>query len=447
MTLEKRIDEARKRLRDWWQDPIALGRPVVLCSCTIGNQIPRKHWEYFKYARMIIEQLGNDDLKPALSRALDAPYNDIPTLPKAPTGERVDFHAPENARIIDQVSSQIEASITSQPYADAIPIVRSQAGPGFPACCLGEYSCFPTTGPDTIWYETVRRWPELESFELDKTSPWWQFMFEITRRQLELAPSWIAVGFPSMQGTTDILQSLRGTKNLLRDMIKEKTRVKKALDLINATFQEVVDEFWTLIRSRRGGTGSFIGVWAPGKAPSVQCDALAYIGPKQFMEFALPYITADLSNTDFGTYHLDGPGALKFLHDILKIPGLDLIQWVEGHGNPDGVSLKWYPLVKKVLEAGKRILLYTRVDRVPHFMKRLENDGVDPRGVLFSIGNVSYFEVSEFLPWLEANADSWERGHWYDEEFWNDYREIQREDPKRYEDLSSGAVDLQLDYR
>ncbi|MBD3186598.1 hypothetical protein GF325_07220 [Candidatus Bathyarchaeota archaeon] len=446
MGIATSLREARNRLRDWWSDPSALGRPVVLCNCVKGGNSRGKHWEYFTYPNMIIKMLGNDKLKPQLRAAQDAPYHDIPELPKAPTGIKLDFDEPANAALLAKVKHQVDASNASSPHADAIPILRSQAGPGFPACCLGECSCIPTTGPGTIWYETVRPWKELEYIELDRTSPWWQFMVAITRKQLENSPKHLAVGFPSMQGTTDILQTLRGTQNLLRDMIKAKDRVTRALDKISVAFQETVSRFWDLIRAKREGSGSFIGIWAPGNAPSIQCDALAYLGPRQFKQFALPYIIRDLENADFGTYHLDGPGAIKFLHGLLEIPNLDLIQWVEGYGNPDGVALRWYPLVRKVLEAGKRIILYTSIDRIPHFMRRLNQDGVDPRGVVFNIGNIVDFEIDEFLPWLEANPETWKAGKWYDDDYWQEYAEILENEPERYRDLDACSIDIDLQY-
>lgn len=435
MTIERQIDDAKRRLRDWWNDPAALGRPVVLCNYPKFHARPRKQWGYFTYAELLIKLLGNDALKPQLRAAQDAPYNAIPPLPRAPTGVAVDFHDPANAAILARVRDQIDATLTADPWGDEIPILRSQAGPGFPACCMGEYSCLPTTGPATIWYETVRRWPELEHLELDTTSPWWQFTIEITRRHLDDAPGWVGVGFPSMQGPTDILQTLRGTQHLVRDMLKEGERVKKTLDRIDEIYRDAVDHFWDEIRRKRDGTGSFIGIWAPGKAPSVQCDALAYLGPRQFERFALPYIRADLEAAEFGTYHLDGPGALKFVDDLLRLPSLHLIQWVEGAGNPDGVAMAWYPLVKKVLAAGKRVLLYTRADRIPHFIRRLQRDGVDPRRVVFSIGNVQRYEIEQFLPWLEAEPDRLAGRDWYPDGFWTEYEELLRDDPKRYADL------------
>lgn len=443
--MEKQINETKRRLKDWWEDAKTLGRPLVLCHKSPVGHIG-KHWGYFTYAQMLVELLGNDKLKSQIRVAQDATYREIPSLPKAPTGFKINFEDPAHAAIIAQVKNQIEAEITSSPYGDMIPIIRSQAGPGFPGCCMGEYSCIPTNGPNTIWYETPRRWEELDHLELDYSSPWWQFMVEITRKQLDEGPNWLAVGFPSMSGTTDILQSLRGTQKMLRDMLTEKDRVKRVLDQINNIYQETVDQFWKIIKQKRDGTGSFIGIWAPGNAPSIQCDALAYLGPKQFKEFAFPYIKKDLEQSDYGTYHLDGPGAIKYLHDLLEIPQLDLIQWVEGAGNPDGVALKWYPLVKKVLEKGKRILLYTRIDRIPYFMRRLKEDGVDPRGIVFSIGTVRDFEVKEFLPWLEEESFDQRNLSYYSEEFWSDYDAMLQDDKKTYEDLYTNGIDLQLHY-
>ncbi len=446
MKREKQIAETKSRLRDWWNDRTALGRPLVLCNRMIEGYAASS-FDYFTYPRMMISMLGNDGLKPQLRAAQDAPYKAIPPLPKAPVGIKVDFKSPEIAPIMAQVANQVKMFAESAPYADSIPIIRSQAGAGFPGCCLGEYACLPTTGPGTIWYETVRRWEELETFSLDRSSPWWQIVLEITKRQLELAPEWVAVGFPSMAGTTDILQSLRGTQKLLRDMFVEKKRVKSALDQLNDIYNEVVKEFWSEIRKSREGSGSHIGIWGPGNTAGVQCDALAYLGPRQFNEFALPYIKRDLDLTDRGTYHLDGPGALKFVDDLLGIESLDLIQWVHGAGEPDGVSLKWHPLVKKVLQAGKRIMLFTDIDRVPQFMRRLKAERIDPCGVVFNIGNVHAFEIEEFLPWLEVESSKFQSQEWYGEEFWEDYEAMMREEEERYQDLFTEAEELQLDYK
>ncbi len=444
--IEKQIRETKNRLRNWWQDPKALGRPIVLCN-RMAHGLTRPSWEYFRYARMIIELLGNESLKPKIKQAMSAPYKNIPELPKAPTGWKLELSSPDHANIINQVKDQIASISASIPYGDSVPILRSQAGAGFPGCCMGEYSCIPITGPKTIWYETPRRWEEIQNIELDTSSPWWQFTMGVTKKHLERAPEWVSVGFPSMSGPTDILQMLRGGQNLLRDMIKEKEKVKNALDQLSDVFNDAVNKFWAEISKTREGSGSFIGIWAPGNAPSVQCDALSLIGPRQFKKFALPYIKKDLENADYGTYHLDGPLALKFVNDLLEIPELDLIQWVEGYGNPDGASFKWYPLVKKVLRSGKRIILYTGVDRIPPVMKRLKSDGIHPSGIAFSIGNIRDFEIKEFIPWIEDDSGEYKYEETYDQDFWDNYQELIKSDKRRYDDLYQCDEEIELDYK
>ena len=81
--MEKQINEAKNRLKAWWQDPIDIQRPLVHCSYAKPGNPPGKSWSYFRYARMIIKLLGNDDLKLQLRKAQDAPYKNIPPLPKA----------------------------------------------------------------------------------------------------------------------------------------------------------------------------------------------------------------------------------------------------------------------------------------------------------------------------------------------------------------------------
>lgn len=76
------------------------------------------------------------------------------------------------------------------------------------------------------------------------------------------------------------------------------------------------------------------------------------ISNPMFREFVLPTLEKDAAKIPNVMYHLDGPGELKHLDDILAIPDLKAVQWAPGESNP---PVSEYPEVfEKIVSAGKR---------------------------------------------------------------------------------------------
>ena len=80
------------------------------------------------------------------------------------------------------------------------------------------------------------------------------------------------------------------------------------------------------------------------------------ISKEMFDEFFLEGIAGECRHYGRSIYHLDGPGALRHLDSILSIPELDAVQWVPGAGRDQCKS--WMDLYKKILAAGKSIVVY-----------------------------------------------------------------------------------------
>jgi hypothetical protein len=82
------------------------------------------------------------------------------------------------------------------------------------------------------------------------------------------------------------------------------------------------------------------------------------ISPEMFEEFALPRLQKQCQRLDYTVYHLDGPGAIRHLDALLRIPELDAIQWEPGAGQPHVADPVWWESVwKKVYAAGKSAFL------------------------------------------------------------------------------------------
>jgi hypothetical protein len=71
----------------------------------------------------------------------------------------------------------------------------------------------------------------------------------------------------------------------------------------------------------------------------------------------------------YGTYHLDGPGAIKHLDFLLSIPELRLIQWVPGAGAAP--FREWIPLLKRIVGAGKRTIVYCAPNEMEAYVSEL----------------------------------------------------------------------------
>ena len=110
--------------------------------------------------------------------------------------------------------------------ADAVPSWFVNLGPGCVASYLGPE---PDYTSDSLWFRELERnsLPEiLEQIQFDPANPFWRLTERLTRRSLETAAGDYLVSLTDLGGDLDILDSLRGTNNLLADLIEEPALVE-----------------------------------------------------------------------------------------------------------------------------------------------------------------------------------------------------------------------------
>ncbi|MDD3176021.1 MAG: trimethylamine corrinoid protein 2, partial [Candidatus Nanoarchaeia archaeon] len=101
---------------------------------------------------------------------------------------------------------------------------------------------------------------------------------------------------------------------------------------------------------------------------------------------------------DHCVFHLDGPGALRHLDDILAIKDIDVLQWVPGAGQPP--VYEWLDVLKKAQKAGKGLQIYgVNLD----IIKRISRE-LSPEGIVYCLDAKSRKEVEETTDWLEKNT-------------------------------------------
>lgn len=236
--------------------------------------------------------------------------------------------------------------------AEAFPAMQTQLGPGSLALHLGSQGIYR---PTTIWYEPciddLTAGPDLAYLP---DEPTWQWTVEYTRRCAEAGQGRYIVALPDIIENLDIIASLRGSLELLVEMVDAPAAVHRYQEQVLELYFRYYDELATLARIYQTGSlfVSFPG-WSPGRVCKLQCDMSAMISPGMFREFVLPYLRAQCRRLDHCFYHLDGRDAICHLPALLEIDELHGIQWTPGAGTDPVHSERWWPLYHQIQEAGK----------------------------------------------------------------------------------------------
>jgi hypothetical protein len=199
---------------------------------------------------------------------------------------------------------------------------------------------------------------------------------------------------PDLIENLDVLSSLRGAQTLMEDMIERPAWVKQHIAEINACYFQVYEALRARIGLADGSTCFWaFHLWGPGRTAKVQCDALAMISPAMFDEFVRPALAEQCEWLDGAMFHLDGTQAIPHLTSLLAIPGLDAIEYTPQAGVESGGHERWWPLYRRILEAGKSVQI---VAVKPHEVAPLL-DAIGARGVYLHVDGITDAETLRAL--------------------------------------------------
>jgi hypothetical protein len=265
--------------------------------------------------------------------------------------------------------------------AESAPAVRC----GF-ASTLG-LPCVQAGGSIQYAPDTFNAWLEQEENlyarplpEPGEPCPELAFVLGMIRRFHETFGYDVILGANPMLDPLTTLSMMRGTEKLCMDMIDQPDTVKRWAGRLGEFHRQAVSSY----RSVRAACGrredvNWCGAWAPGDMDAIQCDVSVMLSPEMFREFALPEVEYEASFYDYTIWHLDGTGEFKHLDDILAIPNLHAIQYVdEMRRDPIEFAEVW----EKILRRGKSIIFNCDYHYAPALTKRLGS-----RGLAFGAGN------------------------------------------------------------
>lgn len=254
--------------------------------------------------------------------------------------------------------SEFEYEFSRTHYAgDAFPCFTTSLGPGTLATYLGSE---PEFTERTVWYhKCVQDIPGSQPPVYEEGNPYWQATLQLCRTGVRKLTGQALVGYPDLIENLDTLASLFGTEELLvalKDYPEEVHRFQKALVPLYLKYHQ---HLYEIIKDEHGGSCfSHFAVYGQGKVAKLQCDFSAMISPKMFEEFVAPYLAQQCRGLEHTVYHWDGPCALQHEKALLAIKELQAIQWTPGAGNPEIGDRVWWPMYKRVRQAGKSLLLF-----------------------------------------------------------------------------------------
>ncbi len=298
---------------------------------------------------------------------------------------------------LDLVEARTEAGVF---LAESFPKYEPSVGPELCATVFGAQLEF---GESTSWSipicDSCREIPRIRP-NLDNA--YWNTIRAMTDASLQRGNGKWITAMADLHTNGDILAALRDPQSLCLDLADDMDGVRAACDYVTESAYELMfDDLWRRIES----AGQPCTTWAPflhaGRAYVTNCDFICMISPEMFRRTILPGIVAEMRFLERNFFHLDGPGALRHLDDLLAQPELDGLQWIYGAGH--GPAANWIDVYRRTQAAGKCLQLV--VDNLDD--ARAVAEHLRPEGVWFCPGGAyNRDEAEAFVAW----AGRWAAG-------------------------------------
>lgn len=264
---------------------------------------------------------------------------------------------------------------------EAFPNFQINLGPGVVAAFMGAPYALKE---DTVWFgvePVLNNWSSLPGLRFREDSEMWQAVVALARYYTERARGDFKVCNTDLGGTLDIAASLRGTEQLLIDLLDNRDEVLELCRIIDDIWLSCYDKVQRIINDHQEGSTDWYPTWCREKRSyAIQCDFSAMISPAAFVDFAMPSLIRQAKSLDRAIYHLDGPGQLPHLEHLLEIDAIDGIQWVPGQGQPGGCDERWFPYYRRIQEKGRKLIIM----QVEPAKIGILLDAISPRGVLLA---------------------------------------------------------------
>ncbi|MFX0156153.1 MAG: hypothetical protein ACFE9Q_16655 [Candidatus Hodarchaeota archaeon] len=280
---------------------------------------------------------------------------------------------------------------------EAIPRFFPNYGPGIMASVFG---IIPKFQSNTVWFHKDTSSKEiialLENVKVNKDNPWYTRLLKVTEFFAKKSRNEYSIALTDLGGVMDILSSFLGPTNLILTMKRRPDIIDACRSIILEKLLKVYNKLQTIIERYVDGCNSWMPIWCPKKWYPIQSDFSAMLSPKYFRRFVLPDIITQAESMDYAVYHLDGPGQIQHLDDLLQEPSITGIQWVPGVGVEPSNNEKWFPLYKRV-QAAEKNLIIDNAGETPNIATSLYKS-LKPKGLFMNLIFSRKLDVAYYLP-------------------------------------------------
>ena len=357
MVFKEDINEAKERMKAWWDHEI-VDRPV---------------FSYFY-----------PTIRGKMGAFLDVMGEDW-TLAQNPDGIE---------EALDGFEQRAEITYFG---GESIPSYFPNYGPGIVAAFFGVTPVFKS---GTVWFSHPTKPNEiidlLESVKLNQNNEWYSRLLKVTEYAAKRAGKQYLISHSDLGGVLDILSSFLGATNIILTMKRDPNIIDSCSSIILEKLLKVYDDMQDVIEKHCDGCNGWLNVWSSKRWAPLQCDFSAMLNPKWFKRFVLPNLIAETEHFEHSIYHMDGPNQIPYLDDFLSIPTLTGIQWVPGAGKPPMGSPEWMPLYKKIQAAGKNLVIDASPEIVSSVYKNLNSKGLYVR-TFYRTEIIKNFYLPSFL--------------------------------------------------
>ena len=239
-------------------------------------------------------------------------------------------------------------------YGEAFPLINFDLGAvshaGYFAGARHHYR-------DSLWFEPSILDTTKDELRFDPDQLIYKKTLEFADYFASVAQGRFFVSMPDTGGALDCLAHLRGSENLLLDLIDNRSWVKDSMQEILKVWLPTTEAVYQRLKNinEDGSSIGWLSTWAEGRHAQTQCDISVMISPKDFNELAAPEIKMQAAWMDYALYHLDGKQQISHLDTLLQVEEVDCIQWTCVDGQPPPTA--FIPQLRRIQQAGKRLLI------------------------------------------------------------------------------------------
>ena len=224
-------------------------------------------------------------------------------------------------------------------------------------------------------------WPDdwwAKGMKIEVNTDWLDLLVETTQYCVEqFSDNFVIAQTSIMRGSIDVVAALIGDENCVVAMYEHPNEFHRLMGEATDVIIRVMKAQNDVLPSFRGGYVNCWGIWAPGTVTRHQEDEAAYISPRFYREFVMPYDTKICQAFDYTAIHFH---AAHHIHGdaVTDIKELGALQY-NLEPPPYGPTLtEWMPLLKRLIQKKPLILQAWNLTReqITLFLEELPPQGL-----------------------------------------------------------------------